>query len=366
MDTQSSSGAPRLLVLIIGIVLGLLLAAGIAFVKAGLDSRSGDSQVTTETAGILLSINSPSEGDVTSDKKVAVKGSTGKDTVVAITGGAEDQIGETKDGKFSIEINLVEGENEITVYAFDPNTGEAVQDTLSLLYLKENLASLNMLIASSHKDLAEKKSDKIENLKENLATKSSKQKSSGSIYKRTHVFGTITSIDEQTIMIETKKGDVKTIFSDEFTKFFSIGTKGKSSITLEDLAIGEAISAVGIGKDDTGGKAKFIIRQKRGVSKRHAVLGKVKKISGDTLTITHLTHTDREFTINIEEGARIKIKGNENAAVSDIKKDDIIVATGNVDKNGTLTAKKIFLIPGKREGIKPKESTKSPTPSSGQ
>jgi hypothetical protein len=366
MDTQGESGTSKLLVFIIGLAIGLLLAAAIAFVKAELDSRSGDSKVTTETAGILLSISSPSQGDITSDKTVTVKGSTGKDAVVAITGGAEDQIGETKEGKFSIEINLVEGENEITVYAFDAGTGEAVQDTLSLLYLKENLASLNMLIASSHKNLAEKKSDKIESLKENLATKSSKQKSSGSIYKRSHVFGTITSIDEQTIMMETKKGDVKTIFTDEFTKFFSIGTKGKSSITLEDLAIGEAISAVGVGKDDTGGNAKFIIRQKKGVSKRHAVLGKVKETSGNTLTITHLTHTDREFTITIEGGTRIKIKGDENATVSDIKKDDIVVATGNVDKNGTLTAKKIFLIPGKREGIKAKESTKSATPSSGQ
>jgi hypothetical protein len=254
MDTQRESGTSRLLVLIIGVAVGLLLAAAIAFVKVELDSRSGDSQVTTETAGILLSINSPVEGDITSDKKVTVKGSTGKDAVVAITGGAEDQIGETKDGKFSIEINLVEGENEITIYAFEPNSGESTQDTLSLLYLDEQLANADVLVASSHKNLAERKTDEIEKLKEDLATKSSKQKSSGSIYKRSHVFGTITSIAEQTIVVETKKGDVKTVFTDEFTKFFSVGTKGKSSITIEDLAIGEAISVVGVGKDGKGQK----------------------------------------------------------------------------------------------------------------
>jgi hypothetical protein len=63
----------------------------------------------------------------------------------------------------------------------------------------------------------------------------------------------------------------------------------------------------------------------------------------------------------------IKIKGaGDNATISNIKKDDVVVAAGTINKNGTLTAKKIFLIPGKREGIQPKESTKSTAPSSGQ
>ena len=363
MDTQGRSGTPKLLVLIIGVAIGLLVAAAVAFVKVGLDSRGGDSQVTTEIAGILLSVSSPNEGDITSDKKVTIKGSTGKDAVVAIIGGTEDQIGETKDGKFSIGINLAEGENEIAVYAFDPSTGASAQDSLNLLYLDEQLANLNVSVASFHEILAEKKTDKIENLKEDLATKSSKQKSSGSIYKRSHVFGTITSIDGQIITIETKKGDVKTVFTDEFTKLFSVGTKGKSSITLEDLVVGDKISVVGVGKDDTAGNAKYVVRQKRSISKRHAVLGKVEQISGNTLTITHLTHTNREFTITIGEGAGIKIKGSENATTSDIKKGDVVVAAGTVDKNGTLTAKKVFVIPGSREGVKPKEPTSSATPS---
>jgi molybdopterin-binding protein len=367
MDTQASSGTSKLLVLIVGIVIGLLVAATIALVKIGLDSRNDQPQVTTETAGILLSIDSPSEGDITSDEKIVIKGTTGKDAVIAITGGVDDAINETKSGKFSIEIKLSEGENEISVYAFDTSSGESAQDTIRLLFLKANLAAEKTLVASSHKTLAEKDTDNINKLKKDLATKSSEKKSSGAIYKRSHVFGTITDIKNQTLTIETKKGSIKTVFTDEFTEFYSVGAKGKSSVSLEELKVGDRISVVGIGKDDTDGSAKFIVRQSKSISKRHALLGKIKKISGNTLTLTHITQTGREFTILVNKEVVIKLKGVEgDSAIEDLKKGDVIVATGNINKKGSLVANKIFVVPGKREGLKPKESTKSATPSSDQ
>jgi hypothetical protein len=62
-----------------------------------------------------------------------------------------------------------------------------------------------------------------------------------------------------------------------------------------------------------------------------------------------------------------KLKGVEgDSAIEDLKKGDVIVATGNINKKGSLVANKIFVVPGKREGLKPKESTKSATPSSDQ
>ena len=65
--------------------------------------------------------------------------------------------------------------------------------------------------------------------------------------------------------------------------------------------------------------------------------------------------------------AAIKIKGTDGtASVSDIQKDDVIVAVGTVGKTGTITAKRIFVVPGKREGLQPKESTSSATPSANQ
>ena len=367
MDTESKNGAPRFLILIIGLVVGLLIAGGIALVKSGLSNKGAEPDVTTESTGILLSVNTPSPGDVTSENKVTVKGSTGKDTVVAVTSGGEDAVIETKAGRFSQEITLTEGENEIGVYAFDPATGESAQTTVGILYLNEELAGNPVLVAASHEDVVEKNKERVEKLKEELSTKSADLKKSGSIYKRSHVFGTITAIADSTVTIETKRGDVKDVFTDDFTKFFSVGAGGKTTIAFENLKVGDKISAVGISSDDTGGKAKFVVRIAKSVSKRHAVLGKVKSVSGSTLTLTHLTQTDREFTVVVAAGAAIKIKGTAGAAsVSDIQKDDVIIAVGTVGSNGTITARRLFVVPGKREGLQPKESTSSATPSANQ
>ena len=367
MDTESKGSAPKLLILIIGLVIGLLIAGGIALVKSGLDSDKTKEGVTTETTGILLSVSSPSQGDITSENKIIVKGSTGKDAIVVIAGGSEDAIVETKNGAFSQEIKLAEGENEIVVYAFDPDTGESAQTIVSVLYLDEELASVPVLIASSHEETIEKNKERVEKIKKELSTKSADLKKTGSIYKRSHVFGTISAISNSTITIETKRGDVKDVFTDDFTKFFSVGKGGRSSIKFEDLKIGEKVSVVGIGSDDTSGKARFVVRIAKPITKRHAVLGKIKNISGNTLTLTHLTQTDREFTVIVGEGANIKIKSrDESKKVSDIKKDDVIVAVGTVGKKGTITANKIFVVPGKREGLKPTDSTDSATPSSNQ
>jgi hypothetical protein len=365
MNAQGSRGFSIILLLIIGVIVGLVIAGVFAFINSRRSEK--DTKPTAETAGVLLTLSTPTDGDVTSEEAVTVSGSTGKDTVVVLTGGTSDTISETKGGKFSAKVTLREGENELTVYAFDTDSGESAQTTLNVLYLAEELGAAAALVAEENTDVVEKNKDRIEKLKDKLATKSSELKKSSTIFKRTHVFGTITSISGTILTVETKRGDIKTVFTDDFTKFFSVANKGRSSIKIGDLKIGDRISAVGVGKDDTDGNAKFVVRLKRTISKRHALLGKVKEIDGKAVTLSHLTQTDREFSIVIVKGTKIKIKGQEeSASVNDIKVGDVVVAVGTVNKGGTIAATKIFIVPGKREGLKPKESTGSATPSSKQ
>jgi len=335
--------------------------------KFAIDNTGKETKTTTETAGILLSIDAPTAGDVTSDAKLAVSGSTGKDTTVIITGGKDDVATQTKSGKFSADVALVEGENQLAVYAFDTNTGEAAQATVNILYLNEELARRNVLVAASNTDVIETTKERIEDLREQLSTKSADLEESTAIYKRAHVFGTIISINKSDLTIETNNGSIKTVFTDEFTKFFSIGTKGKSTVKLEDLKVGTSVSAVGIGKDDPGGKAKFVVEQKRPMTKRHAASGKVKKVSGTTFTLTYLSQTDYTFTVSVGKGTVVKIKDQKDAAsATDIKVGDVVVAAGAVGKYGTISATIVFIIPAKIETGQPKESTKSATPSSTQ
>lgn len=364
MFLHNQKGASFILVLVVGLIVGLLIAGVIAFINS---RTTSDTRPVTqvETKGVLLSITKPTDGAVLGESEVSISGSTGKNTVIAITGGVDELITETKSGKFSVKIDLREGVNDLVVYAFDTDTGESAQTTLSLVYLKDELGLLhkNVLFAGSHKSVGETNEDRIESLKEKISTQSSSLKKAAATFKRTHVTGTLKSIDGTSLTIEANRGEVKNVFTDDFTKFFSIDSKGKSLIKLENLKIGDKVSIVGVGKDDIDGVAKFVIVIKSTVAKRHAILGKVKEIDGSSITLTHLTQTDREFAVIVSKEAKIKIKGqDENAKVTDIQKDDVIIAVGTVDKNGTISANKLFVVPVKRET--PKAATGSATPSS--
>ncbi len=368
MFLRSQKGISLVIVLVVGLIVGLLIAGVIALINS---QTTSEKKATTqvETKGILLSISKPSDGDVLGERKTTVSGSTGKNTIVAITGGTEDLVIETKSGKFSQEVSLAEGVNELVVYAFDTDTGESAQTTLSLAYLKDELGFIfnNFAVAGNHEGTTEKNEARIESLKEKISTQSSSLKKAAATFKKTHVTATVASIDNTTLTVQTNRGELKNVFTNDFTKFFSVDGKGKTTIKLKDLKVGDKVSVVGIGKDDVSGIAKFVMVLKSPIAKRHAILGKVKEIDGSSITLTHLTQTDREFSIVIGKDAKIKIKGqDEDAKITDIQKDDVIIAVGTVDKNGTINANKIFVVPTKRETKKPAASTESATPSSKQ
>jgi len=365
MDTQINSRTPKLLIFLIGAVVGVILAASIFWVKSYIDKNKQVEKTETQTQGIILSISTPNDGYVTSDSSVNIIGSTGKDSVVAVTGGTKDIITETTNSNFKAKVGLEEGENTITVYSFDVNSGESVQTSLNILYLAEEFALNNVLVAAENTDTIKKNTDRIQKLKEQISTSSPELKKNSSSLKRTHVFGIIESIEDTTLTVDTNKG-LKTAFTDDFTKFIFIDQEGRKGITLTDLKIGDKVSVVGVGKDDTNGLAKFVIVQNKPFAKRHALLGKVKEISETSLILTHLTRTDRKFMINITNDTTIKIKGVDEASIADIKVGDIMIVSGSVNNEGTINAEKIFVVPGKFKGVEPKESTKSATPSSTQ
>lgn len=365
MDAQTSSRTSPFLILIIGIIVGLLAAGAFALVKSGFGSKKA-APSTTETRGIVLSLTKPSDGDVVSNKDLTIEGSSGKDAVVVVTGPADDAIVETSGGKFSTTLPLIEGENELSIYAFDTTSGESSQTAFSVLYLKEELGSGNILVAAANSETTDKNKERIEKLRERLATKSSELKKAISISARSHVFGSLTGLSGTSITIETKSGGLITVFTDDLTKFLAIGDQGKSDLAFSDLKVGDKVAAVGVGKDSTVGAAKFVVRIGKSLVKRAAVAGKVKSIDGTSLTITHIIHTERTFTINTTSETKIKVKGKENATLADVKVDDIVVASGSVDEKGVIAAKRVFVIPGKFAGVKPKEATKSATPSSTQ
>src|SRR4030042_176413 len=128
MDTQINSRTPKLLIFLIGAVVGVILAASIFWVKSYINNN------------------------------------------------------------FKAKVGLEEGENTITVYSFDVNSGESVQTSLNILYLAEEFALNNVLVAAENTDTIKKNTDRIQKLKEQISTSSPELKKNSSSLKRTHVF----------------------------------------------------------------------------------------------------------------------------------------------------------------------------------
>jgi hypothetical protein len=146
MDTYpASSGPNKTFVFILGFVFGaLLLGAGLYvytnFFSSGTDKESGFK--VTPTKEFTLSVTAPLEGETVSTEKVKISGSTGVASVLVVNGGEEDTIIETVSGAFSIDYGLTLGENQITVTAYEEDSGESRTKTLDILYLNEDLETL--------------------------------------------------------------------------------------------------------------------------------------------------------------------------------------------------------------------------------
>lgn len=363
MYNQSTNRTSPWLILIIGIFAGILIAGGFALIKSGL-GKKGSSAPTSETKGLLLSIKEPIDGDFVSEKNIIISGTTGNNAAVAVTGGVNDSIVETSNGSFTTNVELAEGENELAVYAFDPLSGESAQLSVKVLFISEETASANSLVASAYKIIAETDQEKIDKLKKQVTTNSSELKKEAAKLKKIHVFGTIAAIAESSFIIETASGSLKTVFTDDLTKFYSIGSGGKTRLNvLEEFKVGDKVSVVGIGSDEAFGTAKYVVRQGTSITKRHAISGKVKEISAENLVLTHQIHTDRTTAIKISSNTNLKIKGKDKATISDIKIGDFVVVCGTVGKDSVMDASKIFVIPGAKTGQKPKDATSSATPS---
>lgn len=220
--------------------------------------------------------------------------------------------------------------------------------------------------ADKKSEAAERAKDRLEKLKERRATKSAeaREKIRDKFRKRAHVSGEITAISGSTITIQTRKDEIKTILTDDSTKFLQIGKDGKKEIKLSDLKVGDRIASVGIAPDENSGIAKFVVKLVKPTASRHAVFGEVSEVGDGQLTVTHLIHEDKPATtVKTTNDTVIKIRGNEDAKFSEIEVGDKVAASGTVDDKGVISAKRLFVIPGKFDGVKPKDATSSATPS---
>jgi hypothetical protein len=341
MDAQQTTKTSPILLIVIGIIIGILIAGSFYFAYSFFKNRK--SKVSNETKGLLLSVSNPNDNDVVNDKTIAINGSTGKDAVVVVLGATSDLITETSEGNFSAKVDLNEGENLIQVYAFDTTTGESAQMPINLLYIPQKFTSSSTSTDNS-----------------NVNSASDSAKSQTTAYINSHVYGKIIAKNDTTFELDSKNG-IKAVFTDDLTKFLSADNDGIKDIFIENVGVGDQVSAVGLSSDNTDGLAKYIVKLNKDLPQTVAVMGKVKTLGTDGFDLSYITQSSQTISVKTTDSTSTTIKGKAKAAFSDIKIGDTIIVTGSVDKDTILTTNKLFV------AIQSKtKTTPAATPSAGQ
>ena len=116
-------GQPKKLIGIFILVVLLLGVTVIAIQKSQNQQVPETPQETTES--LVLSLSSPTEGDIAVDGEIVVRGKTLPNTTVVIyTQSDETSVESDENGNFEETILLVDGENTLTVTAFSEDGQE--------------------------------------------------------------------------------------------------------------------------------------------------------------------------------------------------------------------------------------------------
>lgn len=127
--------------IITGFGLGLVITWGIISARRAVQPAAPQDKVIEEVnptplaSAISLVINTPLTDSITDQEKISLAGKTKPKAVVTVFTEEKEQIIEADEkGAFQTEIELVAGANQITVYAFDLESGAEASQSVSLVY----------------------------------------------------------------------------------------------------------------------------------------------------------------------------------------------------------------------------------------
>lgn len=135
-----------MIAIILGFALGLVITLGIWQANQAIQ-RQNSSQTTKnesptpsvasqeKSTSISLSIIKPEDESLVSSDKITVSGTSEPFSQIAIIGEKSEEIIQADDkGVFTTEVSLVSGTNEISISAFDPDSGQEIQKTVNVVY----------------------------------------------------------------------------------------------------------------------------------------------------------------------------------------------------------------------------------------
>lgn len=137
---------------------------------------------------------------------------------------------------------------------------------------------------------------------------------------------TITAIDGSNLSLKTEDGWTRTIAVTSDTAV----TRAGKTIAIGDLKVDDQIGL----RQDRGTDGTFTIKAINVILP--SVSGKVTKVDGSTITVERRDGTTA--TIHVNGDTTYRIAGDDSPALSDIKVDDVIIASGTQRSDESLDA----------------------------
>jgi outer membrane lipoprotein SlyB len=140
---------------------------------------------------------------------------------------------------------------------------------------------------------------------------------------------TITAINGNEISLKTDDGWTRTVTVTSDTTITRAGT----TIAIGDLKVGDQV----VFRQERQADGTYTITEVRLVLP--TVAGKITKIDGSTITVQRFDGTTQ--VIHVDSSTTYRIAGSDNATLKDLAVDDVIVAQGTQQSDGSLDAEAV-------------------------
>ncbi|OGD54544.1 hypothetical protein A3J78_02180 [Candidatus Beckwithbacteria bacterium RBG_13_35_6] len=291
---------------------------------------------------LTLGLQTPYDGLILNSNVLTVKGTTLPNSVVVFyTETDENSVESDANGNFAGTINLQGGINTLVVTAFS-EIGEEKTQVVDVVYEEAEQAD-NTPSESSVQGV------QIAKKPENNPASTKKQ-------DKQAIVGNIDEVTTDSLIVIDKKGKIKVKTNlDQETPIIG---QDKNQLKIKDLKTKDRTAIVteeGIATKSPRLKKALKVYQKEATYsaqlKRRAVQGIIIILNKPLITLAHQTQRERHFNILTNDDTEYKVKNVAISSFADLKLGDRIMAVGDIDEIGNITAKRIHLIPGKAIGI---------------
>lgn len=291
---------------IIAIILGIGAGIGIAFFlvrQSGTTPRNNDVILDEITPTISLEssdiepllIQSPDPDTVTEDDTIDISATAPEGSLVVIQTVLEEIVLENTSKSFTETLDLIPGENVIKITAYNEKNIDT--RTLVVYSISSSLGSADSTSDASEEDNTEGEEDENENTIEALKDKIEKKVDELSKTSKNIAVGTVTSIDDDLITVESETADTFTVSVDStITEVFAVDLNDREEIDFEDIEEGDYLIVSGPAIEDQISANTIYVQTRYIVTQ-----GQIANANESNFTIDVVTRDKSEYTVDIED-----------------------------------------------------------------